>query len=122
MQQKRTISEDVRKLRLNLEEYAKKAKDDPDDSIKQEWIESEYWAHYMCSERKKLYKSFSDEELLDILRNAAVDLGRAPYQKEIFCVYRIYIRRRFTNWPRALRAAGLKEPKIRHKDNEEDTQ
>lgn len=65
----------------------------------------------MGAEGRRLYDSFTDEVLLDILRQAAAELERAPSQKEIFCVYRSYIRRRFTNWPTALRAAGLKPPK-----------
>ncbi len=66
-----------------------------------------------------LYASFTDEELLGMLRTAAAELGHVPSQKEIFCVYRAYIRRRFRNWPGALRAAGLKAP--RRTDAENDT-
>ena len=60
---------------------------------------------------KGVYESFSDEELKGILTQAFERLGRCPSQKEIYCVYRMYIRQRFGNWPWALQAAGLKPAK-----------
>ncbi len=51
--------------------------------------------------------SFSDEELLRVLRDRARELDRAPSQEEIFPVYLYYIRSRFNDWTTALRAAGL---------------
>jgi hypothetical protein len=68
---------------------------------------------------RRLYNSFTDDELLNILHSSASELGRPPTQKEAFCVYRSYIRRRFANWPMALRAAGLKAPKKRGTHHEE---
>ncbi|MEG2420468.1 MAG: hypothetical protein RR949_01735 [Oscillospiraceae bacterium] len=55
----------------------------------------------------QVYESFTDEELLDLLRSAAHRLGHSPSQKEIFWVYRSYIKQRFVKWPYALRQAGL---------------
>lgn len=58
-------------------------------------------------EGKALYEKFSDEELLHILRQRAEALDYAPAQKELFWVYRGYIKQRFGKWPYALKAAGL---------------
>lgn len=54
-----------------------------------------------------IYLSFSDDELLDLLRLEAKRLGHSPAQKEVFWVYRFYIRNRFQKWPYALEKAGL---------------
>ena len=66
--------------------------------------------HVQLSIHEKSH-SFSDEELLDIIRREAESLGKIPSQRDVFCVYRDFIRRRFGNWVKALRAAGLKEAK-----------
>lgn len=58
-------------------------------------------------EGRQLYESFSNAQLLDLLRENARALGRSPTQKETFWVYRSYLRCRFKNWPTALRMAGL---------------
>lgn len=84
---------------------------------REEWLDSSRWPRYMGENGHRLYLSYSDEELLDMLRQLAAQLGRPPSQKELFCVYRIFIRRRFKNWPTALRMAGLKEPKRVIKSN-----
>ncbi len=55
----------------------------------------------------QIYASFSDQELLDILHRCGKRLGYSPSQKEVFWIYRAYIRQRFGNWPKALRQAGL---------------
>ena len=55
--------------------------------------------------------SLSDDELLGILRETAAEIGHNPSKKDVFCVYRVFILRRFEKWPWALVAAGLKEPK-----------
>ena len=60
---------------------------------------------------KCIYESFSDDELKEILIGFYADNGRSPAQKEIFFVYKHYIRSRFGNWPWALQAAELKEKK-----------
>ena len=54
-----------------------------------------------------LYASFSDDELLELLRESAKRLGRSPSQREVHWLLRIYLKTRFKNWPGALRAAGL---------------
>lgn len=116
MPQKQEMKE-LRQLRLQLAEDAKRAGEQGDVDCQQAWITPQLWSQYMGVDGRRLYNSFTDEELLDLLRQCAATLGRIPSQKDIFCVYRSFIRRRFTNWPIALRAAGLKEPKIK-KSNE----
>ncbi|HWQ80454.1 MAG TPA: hypothetical protein VN381_16620 [Anaerovoracaceae bacterium] len=56
---------------------------------------------------RQLYQSFTDEELIAILKEAFDRLGHAPVQDDIFCFYRTYIKHRFVTWPAALKAAGL---------------
>nr|WP_225877725.1 hypothetical protein [Alkalibacter mobilis] len=70
---------------------------------------SAVWGPFSLSTKsgKQLYNYLSDEDLLDVLRNKADKLGRSPSQKEIFCVWREYIKTRFKKWPLALKAAGL---------------
>lgn len=55
----------------------------------------------------QLYASFSDDELLELLRESAKHLGRSPSQWEVHWLLRTYLKTRFKNWPGALRAAGL---------------
>lgn len=55
----------------------------------------------------QLYASFSDGELLELLRGSARHLGRSPSQGEVHWILRAYLKARFKNWPGALRAAGL---------------
>ena len=55
----------------------------------------------------QLYASFSDDELLELLRERARQLGRSPSQWEVHWLLRTYLKTRFKNWPGALRAAGL---------------
>mgnify|MGYP000882020548 CR=1 FL=1 len=105
------ISEDIKRLRRELEEDEERTRQADKGEFGQEWVNIQFWSKYTGADSRPLYKSYSDEELLDILRSATAELGRLPMQKEIFCVYRSFIRRRFKNWSMALRAAGLKEPK-----------
>jgi len=58
-----------------------------------------------------IYESFSDDELKAMLTTLHEELGRCPTQKEIYCIYKAYIRLRFGNWPWALQAAGLRPSK-----------
>ncbi|NCB62897.1 MAG: hypothetical protein EOM52_04670 [Clostridia bacterium] len=58
-------------------------------------------------EGTEFYESLSDEDLLTALCQAAARLGHSPSQKEVFWVYRTYLRQRFGKWPTALRLAGL---------------
>lgn len=111
--QKQYTPEDIKQLRIQLAEDAECAAALNDTEYRKEWIEPQRWSQYMGASGRRLYNSFTDDELLDILRSSASELGRPPTQKEVFCVYRSYIRRRFVNWPTALRAAGLKAPKKR---------
>ncbi len=55
-----------------------------------------------------IYMHFTDQELCDLLWNAARKLGHSPAKREVFPVYRAYLTARFGNWPNALRHAGLK--------------
>ncbi|MEE0740798.1 MAG: hypothetical protein U0M21_00690 [Emergencia sp.] len=56
---------------------------------------------------RQIYQSFSDEELLWILKKKAEMLNHAPSQKEVSDVFREYIKSRFDKWPYALKKAGL---------------
>lgn len=56
---------------------------------------------------KELYESFSDEELCNYIRNRAKELDHVPTQKEVYWVYHMYIKHRFGNWPKALKAAVM---------------
>lgn len=56
---------------------------------------------------KKFYKSLSDEQLLKVIKDIAQEIGHPPSQKEVFWVWREYIKLRFKKWPYALDAAGL---------------
>jgi len=56
---------------------------------------------------QKLCESYTDEELIAILKEAFDRLGRAPVQSDIFCFYRTYIKHRFVTWTAALKTAGL---------------
>ena len=57
---------------------------------------------------RAVYASYSDEDLLAVLHDAASRLGRAPTQDEVFSLYRIYLKARFGTWPGALRVAGMR--------------
>lgn len=115
MPERQELTNQIRLLRLQLAEDAQRASELGSEDCRQAWITPQLWSQYMGADGRRLYNSFTDEELLDLLRQAAAKLGRVPSQKDIFCVYRSFIRRRFTNWPTALRAAGLKEPKLKEK-------
>lgn len=70
---------------------------------------SEWASRFSTSEAagRALYNSFSDKELLELLRVRTNELGHVPAQKEVFWAYRGYIRMRFNKWPYALKKAGL---------------
>jgi len=103
--------DEVLKLRKQLEYEEAKLKSDPMFEQNICWVDPQKWSLYMGKTGKVLYNSFSDQELLDIIRKEAKARGKIPSQRDVFCVYRDFIRRRFGNWVKALRAAGLKEPK-----------
>ena len=52
------------------------------------------------------YQRKTDEELLDIIRNRAKELGRPPKRTEIPASH--YFKHRFGPWPRVLEQAGVK--------------
>lgn len=56
---------------------------------------------------KEIYNSFSNDELIEILRKKAANLNHSPAQKEVLWVVREYIKKRFDKWPYALAEAGL---------------
>lgn len=56
---------------------------------------------------KAFYDQLTDEMLLNVLRNRAQVLGTSPSQKEVFWIWKDYIKQRFKKWPYALRTAGL---------------
>jgi len=103
--------EEIKNMRRQLREDAEKAKLEGSPAQSQAWINPQKWSQYTGPVGRKLYESFSDEELLDLIRQETDLLGHVPAQREVFCVYRDYIRRRFGNWIKALRAAGLRAPK-----------
>lgn len=65
------------------------------------------FSHISRGKGKIIYNSYSDEELCQIIRTKAMKLGYVPAQKEFYWLYRVYIKKRFGNWPKALKAAGL---------------
>ena len=102
-------SSEIRQLKQALVQDAAEAAHRPENAV---WLEPELWVTYMGKKtRGALCASFSDEELLSILRETAGRLGRNPSKKEVFCVYRVFLIERFGNWPKALVAAGLKRPR-----------
>lgn len=70
---------------------------------------SSVWRSYSTGSRvgQQVYRSFTDEQLLNYLVKTARDLNHAPSQKETFWVLRDYIKLRFGKWPYALKKAGL---------------
>lgn len=72
-------------------------------------VSSEIYKNFSLETKKgrEFYSCISDELLLDILRQRGETLGYSPGQKEVFWVWRSYIKKRFQKWPYALCAAGL---------------
>lgn len=83
--------------------------ENPDKNDQRNDRTSELWKTYSMGSPsgKQVYRSFTDEELLEYLRTLAARLDHAPSQREVFWVLREYIKCRFGKWPYALRAAGL---------------
>lgn len=71
--------------------------------------ETKIWRAFSLDSKvgERFYQSLSDEDLLDVLRWYARKFGRSPAQKEVYWVWRMYIKKRFGKWPYALSAAGL---------------
>ena len=61
------------------------------------------------------HKKDSNEELLDIVRKKAEELGRAPKKHEVIGF--VCIKMRFGPWPRVLEKAGLKTRKTKTPKN-----
>ena len=72
-------------------------------------LNSEVYINYSMQTEtgKAFYQSLSDTLLLSVLKKRADQLGHSPAQKEMFWVWRVYIKARFQQWPYALKAAGL---------------
>lgn len=70
---------------------------------------SEIYQSYSLNTWKGIsfYEQLSDEILLGVIKKKSEELGYSPGQKEIFWVWRSYIKQRFRKWPYALVAAGL---------------
>lgn len=70
---------------------------------------SEIYQNYSLNTWKGLsfYEQLSDEILISVIKKKSEELGYSPGQKEIFWVWRSYIKQRFQKWPYALVAAGL---------------
>ena len=58
------------------------------------------------------YAAMSDEELLDVLRQRAAELGRLPIKEDVTGA--AYFKQRFGPWPRILEQAGLKPVSEKH--------
>lgn len=80
---------------------------DPDEGKEDD--KSEIYQNYSLKTWKGLsfYEQISDEMLLEVIRKKGEELGYSPGQKEMFWVWRSYIKQRFQKWPYALVAAGL---------------
>lgn len=72
-------------------------------------VSSEIYKNFSLDTKKgrEFYSCMSDELLLGILRERGEFLGYSPGQKEVFWVWRSYIKKRFQKWPYALCAAGM---------------
>ena len=72
-------------------------------------LNSEVYINYSMQTQigKAFYRSLSDALLLSVLKKRAEELAHSPAQKEMFWVWREYIKARFKRWPYALKAAGL---------------
>lgn len=98
-----------RELRQRKKLLTEKICKNPDKSFQRDNPDSEIWRSYAMGSKagNQVYRSFTDEELLDCLKAEAEELNHAPSQREVFWVMRDYIKCRFRKWPYALRAAGL---------------
>ncbi len=105
----RQIAEIKQKIEADAAEAFRKYQEQPDSP---EWVDPMLWKQY-CGHKigNILYSHYSNQELLGKLREAAERLGKPPGKKDVFCVYRVFILRRFEKWPWALVAARLKRPR-----------
>lgn len=108
MKKKKLSAEQISRLIHNLEHAATHCSDM--DQGSKDTCSELYKIYSLETESGKLfYQSLEDHFLLSVLRAQADMLGHSPAQKEIFWVWRSYIRKRYGRWPYALEAAGLKK-------------
>ncbi|MFV0516662.1 MAG: homing endonuclease associated repeat-containing protein [Aminipila sp.] len=101
---------EIVKYKENLQQLAKEATDLGQLEYNKESEEhKELMSIYKIKSQtgKFIYEAFSDEELCDYIRKRATELTHVPAQKEIYWIYRMYIKHRFVNWPKALRVSVL---------------
>lgn len=70
---------------------------------------------YLTDEEKILlskYQQMSDEDLLEVIRQKAEELGHRPLKSEMELTW--YLKERFGPWPRMLERAGLKSASKSH--------
>lgn len=63
------------------------------DTSSAKWLSSEEWPQYTDEEiHIQLYEAFTSEELMKVLREAAVRLEehRPLAKKDVFCIYRLF--------------------------------
>lgn len=100
--------------------YQQVVKELAEEGVPQERLRQEYREYAPDKPLgRAICESYPLEALTDILSERAGELGRAPVQREIFPLYRAYLKRRFGTWPAALRAAGLR-PRLETQPVEED--
>lgn len=100
--------------------YQQVVKELAEEGVPQERLRQEYREYAPDKPLgRAICESYPLEALTDILSERAEELGRAPVQREIFPLYRAYLKRRFGTWPAALRAAGLR-PGLETQPVEED--
>ena len=58
---------------------------------------------------RQIYNTYTDDELLTVVRRTAGRLGRPPGSTEVYCIYVRYLRYRFGTWPEIIKASGLVE-------------
>lgn len=92
-----------------MDELIQIAKKNTDTDYGKEDCDGEIYQKYSLETEagRAFYEAIGDEMLLQVLREKAEVLGHSPAQKEIFWVWRDYMKERFQKWPYALKAAGL---------------
>lgn len=98
--------EEFRELYKKLEKLSAKCQDVNEG--REDESSMVYQTYHLHTESgRKFYNWIEDKVLLDILRQKASEINHSPSQKELYWVWRDYIKRRFRKWPYALEAAGL---------------
>ena len=98
-----------KQLKELLEQLNNLAVQSTDTNMYYEDRESYAWKYLSKSSitGKQLYESLSDDDMLKVICDMAKRLNHAPSQKEMFWIWREYIKQRFNKWPYALKAANL---------------